>query len=94
MIFVLLQQKPTGVQKLKSLPICIDSGNFYVYYKDGYPTLGVRTQISHGYKDEQELTYEIKNWLNEAYDKHSSMVDDLQKNYPNVVVFDNNISMI
>lgn len=74
--------------------MCIDSGNFYVYYKDGYPTLGVRTQISHGYKDEQELTYEIKNWLNEAYDKHSSIVDDLQKNYPNVVVFDNNISMI
>lgn len=74
--------------------MCTDNGNFYIYYKDGYPTLGVRTEIpKYGFGAGKELTYEIKNWLNVADAKGGPLIEDLKKNFPDIVIFDNNICM-
>lgn len=75
--------------------MCIDNGNFYVYYKDGYPTLGVRTEFpQYGYGAGHELTYEIKNYLNEPDAKKSPAMRELQELYPQVVIYEDNISML
>lgn len=70
-------------------------GNFYIYYKDGFPTIGVRTgRPILGFGGNEELTYEIKNVANKPLRPSTckAELDELTNRF-GVKVYHNNMGM-
>lgn len=66
---------------------CIETGNFYIFFKDGLPILGIRTH--------NNKIYEIKNKMNKpVYESLNNEINELLKQHSELEKYNDNISTI